>query len=187
MLVWMDLEMTGLDVETDRILEVATLITDDRLTIVAEAAPLVLSCPEPNLAAMIPVVREMHDKSGLTDEVRQSGLSIEDAELRTLAFIREHVPDPGTSPLCGNSVGYDRRFIARYMPTVDKHLHYRCIDVSTITGLASLWARQIFDAEPPRAERHRAQDDIRESVAQLRYYSQYMFGGPTAPRTGPGA
>src|SRR6266581_4579490 len=123
MLVWIDLEMTGLDIETDQILEVATLITDDGLRIVAEAPPLVLSCPEPNLGAMIPVVREMHDKSGLTDEVRRSSLSIEQAERQTLAFIREYVPDPGTSPLCGNSIGYDRRFIARYMPAVDKHLH----------------------------------------------------------------
>lgn len=175
MLVWMDLEMTGLDVETDQILEVATLITDDRLTIVAEADPLVLSCPESSLEAMIPVVREMHDKSGLTANVRRSNLTIEQAERQTLAFIREYVPDQGASPLCGNSIGYDRRFIAKYMPTVDKHLHYRCIDVTTITCLASLWAKQIFEAEPPRSERHRALDDIRESVAQLRYYSQYMF------------
>jgi oligoribonuclease len=175
MLVWVDLEMTGLDVETDRILEVATLITDDRLAIAAEADPLVLACPEPDLEAMIPVVREMHDKSGLTAEVRRSSLSVEQAERQTLAFIKEYVPDPWASPLCGSSVGYDRRFIAKYMPTVDKHLHYRCIDVSTITGLASLWAKPIFDAEPSRAERHRALDDIRESVAQLRYYSQYMF------------
>jgi oligoribonuclease len=175
MLVWIDLEMTGLDIEIDQILEVATLITDDSLTIVAEAPPLVLSCPESNLEAMSHVVREMHDKSGLTDEVRRSNLSIEQAERQTLAFIREHVPDPGTSPLCGNSIGYDRRFIAKYMPAVDKHLHYRCIDVSTITCLASLWAKQIFEAEQPSAQRHRALDDIRESVAQLRYYSQYMF------------
>jgi oligoribonuclease len=117
----------------------------------------------------------MHDKSGLTGEVLRSSLSVEEAERQTLAFITEHVPEPGTSPLCGNSVGYDRRFIAKYMPAVDRHLHYRCIDVSTITCLASLWARHIFDTEPPRADRHRALDDIRESVAQLRYYRQYMF------------
>jgi oligoribonuclease len=179
MLVWMDLEMTGLDVETDQILEIATLITDDKLVIVAEADPLVLSCPEPRLEAMIPVVREMHDKSGLTAEVLRSSLTIEEAEHRTLAFIREHVPDQGASPLCGNSIGYDRRFIAKFMPTVDRYLHYRCIDVTTITCLASLWAKQTFEAEPPRSERHRALDDIRESVAQLRYYSQYMFqSGP---------
>jgi oligoribonuclease len=175
MLVWMDLEMTGLDVETDRILEIATLITDDRLTIVAEADPLVLACPEPNLEAMIPVVREMHERSGLTAEVRRSRLSLEQAGRKTLTFIKEHVPKTHTSPLCGNSVGYDRRFVAKYLPTVDQHLHYRCIDVSTITGLAALWAKPIFDAEPPRAGRHRALDDIRESVAQLQYYSQYMF------------
>jgi oligoribonuclease len=183
MLIWMDLEMTGLNVETDQILEVATLITDDKLTIVAEADPLVLACPEPGLEAMIPIIREMHDKSGLTAEVRRSSLSVEHAEQQTLAFIQEHVPNPCVSPLCGNSVGYDRRFIAKYMPAVDKHLHYRCIDVTTITCLASLWAKPIFDAEPSRTERHRALDDIRESVAQLRYYSQYMFlpgGGAVA-------
>jgi oligoribonuclease len=175
MLVWIDLEMTGLEVDKDKILEIAALITSETLEIIAEAEPIVLSCSERDLELMAPIVREMHTKSGLLEQVKSSSLSVEQAEHDTLAFIRRYVPEPGSSPLCGNSIGYDRRFVAKYMPTIDKYLHYRCIDVSTITCLASVWAPEVFNAEPPRDNRHRALDDIRESVQQLRYYRQYMF------------
>ena len=175
MLVWIDLEMTGLEVDKDKILEIATLITSETLEIIAEAKPIVLYCSEQDLELMAPIVREMHTKSGLLGQVKSSSLSIEQAERDILAFIKRYVPEPGSSPLCGNSIGYDRRFLAKYMPIIDEYLHYRCIDVSTITCLASLWAPEVFNAEPSQENRHRSLDDIRESVQQLRYYRQYMF------------
>src|SRR5687768_7631193 len=136
MLVWMDLEMTGLDPGTDVIVEIATLVTDDELEIVAEGPDLVVAAPAEALAAMDQVVVDMHTRSGLLDAITSSTLTLEDAGRQTLEFIKQHVPEPRSVPLCGNSIGTDRRFLATYLPDIENHLHYRSIDVSTIKELS---------------------------------------------------
>jgi oligoribonuclease len=171
----MDLEMTGLDPTRHVIVEVASLVTDDQLTIVEEGPDLVVSAPPGALAAMEEPVRDMHERSGLRAEVEASPLSLEEAETRTLDFIRAHVPQPGTAPLCGNSIGTDRKFLAVYMPAIEHHLHYRSIDVSTVKELCRRWYPDAFAAAPEKASGHRALQDIRESVAELAYYRSAIF------------
>jgi oligoribonuclease len=171
----MDLEMTGLDPTADVIVEIATLITDDDLAVVAEGPDLVVHQPTAVLDRMAPVVREMHTKSGLLARIEASTLSLEDAGARTLAFLREHIPERGTVPLCGNSIGTDRRFLAAWLPEVENHLHYRSVDVSTIKELAKRWYPEVVANAPVKAGHHRALDDIRESVAELRYYRAQLF------------
>lgn len=175
MLAWMDLEMTGLDPARHRIVEIATLITDDRLETVAEGPDLVLQASAEQLGDMEEVVRSMHARSGLLQAVEKSTTTLAEAAEQTLAFLRRHLPEPGTVPLCGNSIGTDRRFLAVYMPEVDAHLHYRSVDVSTVKELARRWYPREFAAAPKKAGGHRALDDIKESVAELRYYKAAIF------------
>jgi oligoribonuclease len=175
MLVWMDLEMTGLDPGTDVIVEIATLVTDDELEIVAEGPDLVVAAPAEALAAMDQVVVDMHTRSGLLDAITSSTLTLEDAGRQTLKFIKQHVPEPRSVPLCGNSIGTDRRFLATYLPDIENHLHYRSIDVSTIKELSRRWYPEAVAKAPSKAGGHRAMDDIRESVAELRYWREAVF------------
>lgn len=175
MLVWMDLEMTGLDHTSDAIVEIATLITDDDLTIIAEGPDLVIHATDEQLASMDPFVVEMHTRSGLLDQIKASTISLEDAGAATLEFIKQHVPEPMTVPLCGNSIGTDRRFLSAYLPEIEHHLHYRSIDVSSVKELVKRWYPDI-DVQRPRGQGlHRALDDIRESIRELQYYRSMVF------------
>lgn len=174
----MDLEMTGLDVRRHVIVEVATLVTDDDLSVVAEGPDLVVSTPAEQLAAMDDVVRDMHARSGLLAAIEASTSSLEDVAAATLEFIRSHVDEPRTVPLAGNSIGTDRRFLAAQMPAVDDYLHYRSVDVSTVKELVRRWYPEVAAGAPAKAGGHRALDDIRESVAELAYYRQTVFRAP---------
>jgi len=178
MLAWIDLEMTGLDADRHVILEIAVLVTDDDLTIVAEGPDLVVHAPVEALDAMDAVVVKMHGDSGLRKEVEASTVSLEQAGTAVLEFLRQHVPDAGTVPLCGNSIATDRRFLVRYLPAVDAWFHYRSIDVSTVKELCRRWYPQAYKAAPTKAGGHRALDDIRESVAELAYYRSVVFLPP---------
>lgn len=183
MLAWMDLEMTGLDPAVHTIVEIATLITDDQLEVVAEGPDLVLTATPEQLARMDDVVRAMHTRSGLLDAIEASKVTLADAGAATLAFLKEHIPTAGTVPLCGNSIGTDRRFLARWLPDVEHFLHYRSVDVSTVKELARRWYPAAASAAPRKAGAHRALDDIKESVAELRYYRSAIFvpvGEPAA-------
>ena len=175
MLVWMDLEMTGLDHTSDVIVEIATLITDDDLNIVAEGPDLVVHASDEQLAAMDPFVVDMHTKSGLLDQIKASTITLEEAGEATLAFIKEHVPEERSVPLCGNSIGTDRRFLAAYLPVIEEYLHYRSIDVSSVKELVKRWYPTVDSARPRGQGSHRALDDIRESVRELVYYREHVF------------
>lgn len=175
MLVWMDLEMTGLDPAKDVIVEIATIVTDDELVIVAEGPDLVVHQPPEALVGMDPVVVEMHTASGLLTAIAASTTSLEAAGKATLDFIRAHVPEARTVPLCGNSIGTDRRFLAVYLSDIEEHLHYRSVDVSTIKELTRRWYPGALDAVPRKATAHRALDDIRESIEELRWYRANVF------------
>jgi oligoribonuclease len=185
MLAWMDLEMTGLDPERHVILEVAMIVTDDDLHIVAEAEPLILQATEAQLAEMDKVVQEMHATNGLLDEVRASELTLAEAEQRTLKFLKQWCPNHGQVPLCGNSIGTDRRFLARYMPQVEGWLHYRSVDVSSLKELAKRWYPPVLAGLPQKDSHHRALEDIRDSIDELRYYRTALFrpeaSGPPEP------
>lgn len=184
MLAWMDLEMTGLDPARHVIVEIATLITDDDLGIVAEGPDLVVHATEDELGRMDEVVVKMHTESGLLDRIRSSTLTLADAGAQTLDFLRTHVPEPRSVPLCGNSIGTDRRFLSIHLPEIEEHLHYRSVDVSTLKELGRRWAPEVVKGAPSKAGSHRALDDIRESVAELRYYRERLFSAECA---GPGA
>jgi oligoribonuclease len=171
----MDLEMTGLDPSVHTIVEIATLITDDELAIVAEGPDLVVHQPPQALAAMGDVVRAMHTGSGLLGEIERSTLTLADAGAQTLAFVKEHIAVPRTVPLAGNSIGTDRRFLATWLPDIENWLHYRSIDVSTIKELCKRWYPEIAAAAPQKVGNHRALDDIRESVEELRFYRERIF------------
>ncbi len=185
-LVWIDCEMTGLDLVNDRLIEVAVLVTDGELTMLDEGLDLVIGAPADALAAMVPVVREMHEESGLTEAVRAASLSVAEAEQRVLAYIQQFVPEAGKAPLCGNSIATDRSFLARDMPTLDAFLHYRMIDVSSVKELARRWYPRAYYNAPTKQGGHRALADIRESVEELRYYRATVFvpqPGPTTDET----
>lgn len=171
----MDLEMTGLDPATEVIVEIATLITDDELNIIAEGPDLVISQPEALLAAMDPFVVEMHTASGLLTAIRASTVTLEQAGLQTLEFIKQHIPEPRTIPLCGNSIGTDRRFLAKYFSDIENHLHYRSVDVSTIKELVKRWYPGLEIARPTKSGVHRALDDVRESIRELKFYREQVF------------
>ncbi len=175
MLVWMDLEMTGLDPAVNVIVEIATIITDDELNIIAEGPDLVVHATEEQLAIMDPVVVEMHTKSSLLDQIRASTVSLEEAGRLTLEFIKQHVPEARKVPLCGNSIGMDRRFLAAYLPDIENHLHYRSVDVSSVKELVRRWYPSVLNELRQKQGSHRALDDIRESVAELRYYREKVF------------
>jgi oligoribonuclease len=171
----MDLEMTGLDPAKNVIVEIATIVTDDELNIVAEGPDLVVHATEEQLALMEPVVVEMHTKSGLLDQIRASALSLEDAGAQTLAFIKEHVPQARSVPLCGNSIGMDRRFLDAYLPEIEQYLHYRSVDVSSVKELVRRWYPSVLNQLRNKQGTHRALDDIRESVIELRHYREHVF------------
>ncbi len=183
-LVWLDMEMTGLDPERERIIEVATIITDGQLVEVATGPELVIHQPDEILAAMDDWNKSHHGASGLVDRVKASTVSDADAEAQTIAFINQYVSVKDRPVLAGNSIHQDRRFIRRYMPALEKRLHYRMVDVSTIKELARRWFPQVIAKQPTKKETHRALDDIRESIDELRYYKQYLFA-PTLPGSPP--
>lgn len=177
-LVWVDLEMTGLDPATCAIVEIATLITDGDLNLVASGPNIVIHQPEQTLLAMNDFVRELHTRSGLLEQIRESTIDLATAEAQTLAFIERH-SSQGTAVLAGNSVWKDRAFLEAYMPRVIGHLHYRMIDVSTIKELVRRWYPTSY-AAPAKKERHRALDDIEESIEELRHYRARVFTPPMA-------
>ena len=172
-LVWMDLEMTGLDPECERIIEVATLITDSELNLIAEGPVFYVSQSESLLDAMDEWNTSHHTESGLVELVRTQGVSEQEAEAATIAFLSEHI-EAGKSPLCGNSIGQDRRFLVKYMPKLEAFLHYRNVDVSTIKELAARWRPDVM-AGINKKGTHRAMDDIKESIEELRYYREHFF------------
>ncbi|HZX53140.1 MAG TPA: oligoribonuclease [Ilumatobacteraceae bacterium] len=182
MLVWMDLEMTGLDSTRDVIVEIATIVTDDELNIVEEGPDLVIHQSDEALAAMDPFVHEMHTRSGLLEAIKTSTVSLEEAGERTLAFIKQHVPLPNSVPLCGNSIGMDRRFLAAYLPEIENWLHYRSIDVSSVKELVRRWYPQVKNDLPKKTGTHRALDDIRASITELKFYRDRAFA-PVNGRT----
>ena len=174
-LVWMDLEMTGLDHDKDVIVEIATIVTDDDLEIVAEGPDLVIHQPEHLLAAMDPFVVDMHTKSGLLERIRTSTVSHDEAARQTLEFIKSHVPEPRSVPLCGNSIGTDRRFLNKHMPAIEFHLHYRSVDVSSIKELVKRWYTGPDFSWIKSEGTHRALDDVRRSIEELRFYREKVF------------
>lgn len=179
--MWIDCEMTGLDLGKDKLIEVAALVTDPELNVLGEGVDLVIHADDAALDAMPPVVRDMHAKSGLTEEVRRSVLTMSEAEEIVLAYVKEHVPNPRSAPLCGNSIATDRGFLARDMPALDAHLHYRMIDVSSIKELTRRWFPRVYFGQPAKGLSHRALADIRESIRELEYYRRTVF----VPQPGP--
>lgn len=182
-LVWVDCEMTGLDLRRDALIEIAALVTDSELRILDEGIDLVITAPGELLDTMQPVVQEMHTRSGLSDAVRTSTVTVAQAEQLVLEHLRAHVPDARTVPLCGNSIATDRAFLARDMPELDGFLHYRMVDVSSIKELARRWYPRVYFSQPQKGLAHRALADIRESIRELRYYRQTVFvplPGPTS-------
>jgi oligoribonuclease len=179
-LVWIDCEMTGLDVDNDALIEVAALVTDFELTVIGEGVDIVIKPPAEALAQMNPVVTEMHTHSGLLDELDQ-GVDLATAESSVLDYVREFVPEPGKAPLAGNTVGTDRLFLSRDMPQLESHLHYRIVDVSSIKELARRWYPRAYFASPVKRGNHRALADIQESIEELRYYRAAIF----VPTPGP--
>jgi oligoribonuclease len=171
----MDLEMTGLDPGRHVIVEIATLVTDDSLTVLAEGPDLVINPGPDALLEMDKVVRSMHTKSGLLAAIEASTVTLEEAGAATLSFLRSAGVEPRTVPLCGNSIGTDRRFLAAHLPEIEEFLHYRSVDVSTIKELARRWYPSALAAAPTKAGGHRAMDDIKESLAELQYYRSALF------------
>jgi oligoribonuclease len=180
----MDLEMTGLDPGRHTIVEIATLITDDNLSIVAEGPDLVIHADAAQLATMDDFVRKMHTRSGLLDAMEASTLTLADAGRQTLAFITSHVPEKRTVPLCGNSIGTDRRFLAAQLPEIEDWLHYRSVDVSTVKELCRRWYPEILAQAPVKGTTHRAMEDIKESLAELAYYRANVFIPPPGASVG---
>ncbi len=179
-IVWIDCEMTGLDLTADALIEVAALVTDYELQQLGDGVDLVIKPPAEALAQMGDFVREMHTTSGLLEEL-EHGIPLADAQDQVLAYVREWVPEAGKAPLGGNTVGTDRAFLARDMPELESHLHYRIIDVSSIKELSRRWYPRAYFAAPRKAGGHRALADIRESIAELRYYREAVF----VPQPGP--
>ena len=172
-LIWIDLEMTGLDPDNDVIIEMATIVTDSQLNVLAEGPSLVVHQSDAVLDGMNPWCIEQHGKSGLTQRVRESRIDTAEAEARTLEFLRQWVPER-TSPMCGNSIGQDRRFLVRYMPQLEAFFHYRNLDVSTVKELAARWAPAVKDGFKKDSS-HLALDDIRDSINELKYYREHLF------------
>ena len=182
-LVWIDCEMTGLDLARDALIEIACLVTDGDLNVLGEGVDIVIRADESLLAGMVDVVRDMHARSGLTDEVRRSTVGVAEAEKQVLDYVRTWVPEPRTAPLAGNSIGTDRGFLARDMPELDAHLHYRMVDVSSVKELCRRWYPRVFYAKPEKGLAHRALADVRESINELLYYRRTLFvplPGPTS-------
>lgn len=182
-LVWIDCEMTGLDLRSDRLIEIAALVTDAELNVLGEGIDLVIHTDDEALDSMIEVVARMHSRSGLTEEVRASTIDVAAAQEMVLDYIRSHVPSPKTAPLCGNSIATDRGFLARDMPELDEFLHYRMIDVSSIKELCRRWYPRIYYGQPDKGLAHRALADIQESIRELRYYRRTAFVPLPGPST----
>jgi oligoribonuclease len=180
-LVWIDCEMTGLDLRRDALIEVAVLVTDAELNLLDAGLDVVIHVAGDVLDTMVPFVRDMHASSGLTDQVRASTTTLGEAETMVLDYIKKHVPEEKSAPLCGNSIATDRSFLARDMPALDNHLHYRMIDVSSIKELAKRWYPRVYQSQPAKGLAHRALADILESVQELRFYRQTLF----VPQPGP--
>jgi oligoribonuclease len=180
-LVWIDCEMTGLDLQRDALVEVAVVITDGELATVASGMDLVMSAPEAALSAMEPVVRDMHVASGLLLAIRAARLSVGEAERQLLEYVRRYVPEPNRAPLCGNTIATDRAFLARDMPELERWMHYRMIDVSSIKELCRRWYPRVYYNAPEKRRGHRALTDIHESIDELRYYRSTIF----VPQPGP--
>jgi oligoribonuclease len=180
-LVWIDCEMTGLDIVKDKLIEVAVLVTDSELNVLDPGLDLIISADDAALDGMDDVVQEMHRKSGLTEEVRASTLTMAEAEQQILAYVKRFAPERRSAPLCGNSIATDRGFLARDMPELDDHLHYRMVDVSSVKELARRWFPRVYFAQPPKGLAHRALADIIESVRELAYYRRTLF----VPAPGP--
>lgn len=173
-LVWIDMEMSGLDPERERVLEIATIVTDGELEVIAEGPELVIHQPSAVLQAMDAWNTAHHGESGLTARVTASTITEAEAEAQTLEFVAEHV-EPGAAPLAGNSVHQDRLFLSKYLPKLDAHLHYRNVDVSTVKELVRRWYPEAFEGRPKKKGKHRALDDIRESIEELRWYRANVF------------
>jgi oligoribonuclease len=180
-LVWIDCEMTGLELGRDALIEIAVLVTDADLNVLGTGLDIVIHCADDVLDTMVPFVEQMHESSGLTELVRASTTTLGAAEQQVLDYIKQFVPEPKTAPLCGNSIATDRGFIARDMPELDAYLHYRMIDVSSIKELTRRWYRKVYYAQPAKGLAHRALADILESVQELRYYRSTVF----VPQPGP--
>jgi oligoribonuclease len=180
-LVWIDCEMTGLDLGSDRLIEIAALVTDADLNVLGDGVDVVIHADEAALSGMIDVVKQMHTRSGLSEEVRASTVDVATAEAMVLDYVRQHVKQPKTAPLCGNSIATDRGFIARDMPALDDYLHYRMIDVSSIKELCRRWYPRIYFGQPEKGLAHRALADIHESIRELKYYRQTVFVTPPGP------
>lgn len=179
-LVWLDLEMTGLEVARHVVVEIALLVTDNDLEPLDEGIDMVVHQPPEALEQMDDFVRKMHTTSGLLPEIAASTISIDDAQRAALEYIRLHVPVARTAPLCGNSIGVDRRFMHAALPELDEYLHYRSIDVSSLKELCRRWYPEAYRARPAKQEAHRALGDVRESIAELRYYREAMLRAPDA-------
>ncbi|SOC52612.1 oligoribonuclease [Ornithinimicrobium cerasi] len=179
-IVWIDCEMTGLDLVADALVEVACLVTDAELTVLGEGVDVVIRPPREAMEQMTDFVRDMHTTSRLI-EVLEQGITLEEAQARVLAYVREHVPEPRKAPLGGNTVSTDRAFLARDMPELDAHLHYRIVDVSSLKELARRWYPRAYFNAPAKTGGHRALGDIVDSIAELRYYREAIF----VPQPGP--
>jgi oligoribonuclease len=182
-LVWIDCEMTGLDLESDRLIEIAVLVTDAELNLLGDGLDVVIHTDDEALDGMVEVVATMHRKSGLTEEVRASTIDVPTAEAMVLDYIRGHVKQSKAAPLAGNSIATDRGFIARDMPALDDYLHYRMIDVSSIKELCRRWYPRIYFGQPEKGLAHRALADIHESIKELKYYRRTAFVAPPGPAT----
>lgn len=182
-LVWIDCEMTGLDLATDQLIELAVLVTDSELNVLGDGVDIVIHTDDAALDHMDEVVQKMHAKSGLTDEVRASTVTLAEAEAAALAYIRTYIPKAGSAPLAGNSIGTDRGFIAKFMPELNGFLHYRMIDVSSIKELTRRWYPRVYYAQPQKGLAHRALADIRESIRELDYYRKTVFVEQPGPNT----
>jgi oligoribonuclease len=179
-LVWIDCEMTGLDLHHDALIEIAVLVTDGELNIIDDGLDVVIKPPDSALKQMSDVVRGMHVASGLLAAL-PDGVALADAEAQVMRYVRTHVPDAKKAPLCGNSIATDRSFLARDMPTLDAHLHYRMVDVSSIKELARRWYPRAYFASPEKQGGHRALADITESIRELKYYRAAIFVPPPGP------
>ena len=182
-LVWIDCEMTGLDLRRDALIEIAAIVTDPELVPLDDGVSVIIHTHDDVLDAMLPVVRDMHEASGLTEAVRKSTITLGEAEKLVLDYVKTHVAEPNIAPLCGNSIATDRGFLARDMPALDEHLHYRMIDVSSLKELAKRWYPRVYQSQPEKGLAHRALDDIKESILELAYYRRTLF----VPAPGPSA
>jgi oligoribonuclease len=175
MLAWMDLEMTGLLPERHVIIEIAMIVTDDDLNTIEEFGPIVIHASEEELAEMEKVVSKMHEANGLLADVRRSATTLTEASSQALEFLKRHCPNARQVPLCGNSIGTDRRFLVKYMPELENWLHYRSVDVSSIKELSKRWYPELAELIPKKDSSHRALDDIRDSIAELQFYRKHLF------------